>query len=179
MRAFIFDTETTDLLSNSLVSDDKQPRIIEMYAAIVEDDGSISEEFDEFFDPGIKISPEAVKITGITQDQVKGKPKFASHAARIKQMIARCEAMVAHNLAFDYAVLSAEFRRIDDNAPFPKDIQRICTVEATEWLKGYRLNLNALHSELFGKPFEGAHRAKTDATALIRCFNKLREQGSI
>jgi len=52
-------------------------------------------------------------------------------------------------------------------------------VQETEWIKGHRLSLSALHEELFGEPFSGAHRARVDVDALTRCFNELRQRGDI
>ena len=42
-----------------------------------------------------------------------------------------------------------------------------------------RLNLNKLHELLFGKEFTGAHRAKTDVHALVRCYHELMNRGVI
>jgi hypothetical protein len=55
----------------------------------------------------------------------------------------------------------------------------VCTVEQTIALKGYRLSLENLHKELFGEPFEGAHRAKADVAALTRCCRELFKRGMI
>ena len=54
-----------------------------------------------------------------------------------------------------------------------------CTVENTEWLHGHRLSLSALHEELFGEPFSGAHRARTDVAALTRCYLELVKRGDL
>jgi hypothetical protein len=51
--------------------------------------------------------------------------------------------------------------------------RRICTVEQTQHIKGFRLNLSGLHEFLFGEKFSGAHRAKVDVAALVRCSSEM------
>ena len=87
--------------------------------------------------------------------------------------------MIAHNLSYDYAVLMAEFSRCCTEGSVKWPIRRICTVQETEFMKGFRLNLTSLHEELFGEPFAGAHRARTDVEALTRCCIELFKRGDI
>ncbi len=158
MRTLILDTETTDLVKNELMPLEKQPHVIEFFALSYLDGGEM-EAVNFLFQPGFKISPEITRITGITNDMLVGQPMFADE-------------VVAHNLAFDKAMMNIEFRRCGLTPTWP---QGICTVEATEYVKGHRLNLTSLHEHLFGEPFGGAHRAENDVRALARCFWKLRE----
>jgi DNA polymerase-3 subunit alpha len=77
-------------------------------------------------------------------------------------------------------MLSLEFRRLgmlEEVIKWP--VIRICTVEQTEWYKGYRLSLTALYEELFGEPFPDAHRARVDVQALTRVFLELRKREEI
>jgi hypothetical protein len=39
--------------------------------------------------------------------------------------------------------------------------------------------MSALHQHLFGEPFEGAHRAKQDTLALLRCCVELLHKGML
>ena len=91
-------------------------------------------------------------------------------------MIEGADEVVAHNLAFDKAMLDFEFMRLDTELKWPA---MICTVEATRHLKGHRLNLMALYEMLFSERFTEAHRAENDVRALARCFLKLRENGAV
>lgn len=109
---------------------------------------------------------------------LKGQPRFEANAFRVASLISQADEVVAHNLSFDLAVVNTEFARITKE-PVPWPEARICTVEATEWLKGFRLSLSALHELLFGEPFKGAHRAKVDVQALARCFFELRQKGYV
>jgi len=177
MRTLIFDTETTDLIKNSLVNEKYQPRIIEFFGQVITDQGEIIEELEFFCNPGIPLSEEVQRITGIKPDQVKNEPPFTHFIAKVAALIESCDEVVAHNLNYDMSVTNTEFSRVKKLLTWP-EIQT-CTIEATEWIKGYRLNLNALHEHLFGEGFEGAHRARVDVDALTRCYIELKKQGVI
>jgi hypothetical protein len=56
---------------------------------------------------------------------------------------------------------------------------KICTVEQTVHLKGYRVSLSVLHETLFGMPFTGAHRAKVDVSALLFICKELYRIGEL
>lgn len=176
-RTLIFDTETTDLVSNTLLPDDQQPFIIEFYGAIIDGSGEIVEELEFLCHPGFEIKEITTKITGIKPEDLRGLPGFREHAEAVAGLLSRADSVVAHNLSYDWFVTNTEFRRAGMKPEWP--MIRICTVEETEWIKGHRLSLSALHEELFGEPFSGAHRARVDVEALIRCFNELRSRGDI
>jgi DNA polymerase III alpha subunit (gram-positive type) len=92
----------------------------------------------------------------------------------VNRLLVEADAVVAHNLSYDMAVLSAEYKRFDCAAPPPFPWERICTVEATEYIKGYRLNLTGLHQYLFGETFTAAHSAEADVKAMAKCFWELK-----
>lgn len=177
MKTLVFDTETTDLVSNSLVPEKHQPHVIEFYGCIVDDGGDILEELDFMCNPGVPVTDTITRITGIKPEDVADAPPFAHFAPQVYELIRKSNAVVAHNLTFDMSVIDTEFSRLRMQAFWPN--VRTCTVEATEWFCGYRLNLSALHEYLFKEPFAGAHRAKVDVMALVRCFNELRKRGDV
>lgn len=181
MKYLVFDTETTDLLANGLMPMEKQPHIIEFYGALISEDGTILQELDTLINPGIKISELVTKITTITNDMVRDAPRFGNIVQKIIAMMQQADVIVAHNLAFDWAVVAIELKRLGfdiANAAKP-NARKLCTVEATEYMKGFRLSLTALHTELFGEGFADAHRAKSDATALIKCLVEMIKRGII
>ena len=61
--------------------------------------------------------------------------------------------VVAHNVSYDMGVMDFEQMRVNPDEKFPWPAMQLCTVEATEHLKGHRLNLTALHEHLFGCKF--------------------------
>lgn len=175
MRVTILDTETTDLITNSLISDEHQPRVKEFYAIQTDDNEVNLGELEFMCNPGVPIPPESTKITGITDAMVKNEPPFPEFNERVRDFIESAEAVVAHNVSYDRDVIDMEFKRAGlEPICWPK---LICTVEETEWLKGYRLNLTALHMELFNETFPEAHRAKQDVWALKRCYHHMRTMG--
>lgn len=178
MICFIYDTETTGLVKNTLVPLDSQPRVIEFFGHLVDDDsGAVLEEAEFFCDPGIPLDPVITRITGITPQQLTGKPPFKAHADKVGAMLAKADALVAHNLSFDLQLLKCEFERC--SLEFVRPPRLICTVEQTEWIRSHRLSLTALHEELFGEGFPAAHRARTDVEALTRCYLELKRRGDI
>ena len=176
-RACIFDTETTGLVGNSALDLKHQPFMIEFYGCIVNTEGEIIDELEFLCNPGIKLDPVITRITGLTDDDLKGQPTFAEKASELISFIESADGIVAHNLSFDYDIISFDLKRCSRELKWP--LARICTVEETEWIKGYRLNLKSLHEHLFSEDFEDAHRAKHDVMALVRCFNELRERGDL
>ncbi len=179
MLAFIFDAETTGLVNNSLIPLDNQPRIIEFFGHLVDDEtGEVIEELEFMCDPGVPIDHVITRITGIKQEQLDGQKPFSYHTIDMHRMIVKADAAVAHNLSFDMALLAFEFER-DNKAVVNWPKRLICTVEQTEWMRGHRLSLGALHEELFGEPFAGAHRARHDVEALTRCYLELRKRGDL
>lgn len=167
MRVLIFDTETTGLIENRTVKIDKLPEVIEFYGCVVDlETGEIERELDTLVSPKGPITDEITKITTIDAETVKGAPDFASVAPKIKELIQGSNIIIAHNLSFDIEMVDIEFDRLGDRIEWPGE--KICTVEQTVHLKGFRLSLSALHEHLFGEAFAGAHRAKVDVMALVR-----------
>jgi len=180
MKALIFDTETTDLVKNSVVGLDQQPHVIEFFGHIVDlKTGESLQELEFLCHPGFEIAPITTKITGITPQQLKDQPPFKNFEESVRSIINCAEAVIAHNLSYDYAVIMAELSRCGTQDALRWPIRRICTVQETEFMKGYRLSLTALHEELFGEPFSGAHRARTDVEALTKCSIELYARGDI
>lgn len=175
-QVMLFDTETTGLVKNSAIPLDSQPRIIELFALGL-DRGKEANAYSQLFRSLKPLSERVTEITSITDEMLKGKPPFSDHAEGVKEMIESCDLVVAHNLSFDKAVIDYEMARAElEPVEWP---QLLCTVEATEYIKGFRLSLAMLHEHLFGEGFEDAHRAENDVRALTRCYIKLVEEGEV
>lgn len=176
MKVLLFDTETTDLIANSLLADNHQPRVIEFYGQVVDEaTGEVLHRCEFLCNPGIPVPALITKITGITTDDVKNEPPFRSFEKELRLLFSQADAAVAHNLKYDWQVLNMEFKR-NGLAPLDWPPILICTVEETEWFKGHRLKLQDLHSHLFGENFADAHRARNDVEALTRCWLRMKEQ---
>ena len=177
MIALHLDTETTGLIKNKTLPLDKQPEIIEFYAALVDlSTSEVLEEFECLIKPQYELPAIITKITGLTTSDLKDCKPFHHYASSIKGMIEKSEVVIAHNASFDKGMVDIEFKRLNQTVNWPRTI---CTVEQTIHLKGYRLNMQALHNTLLGENFAEAHRAKNDVKALISCTTELFKRGII
>lgn len=176
-RTMVFDTETTALVANHSLPLSAQPHVVEFYGAILNARGDVVEEMEFLCKPPVPITEEITKITGISPSMVEECLPFAEYAEALQHFIESADSVAAHNLSYDFFVLGSEFERLGTKLNWP--IVRICTVEQTVHLRGHRMNLSSLHEHLFGETFIGAHRARRDVEALIRCFNRLREEDMV
>lgn len=188
MNALIFDTETTGLFKffHKQHTTPEQmrpyPWVIEFFGHIIADDDSATAEEDFFCKPGVAVTEEITRITGIKPEDVADAQPFADHADRVLGLLRQADAIVAHNLSYDLRILEVAFKRVgrwDEANTFLQPLRKICTVEQSMHYKGHRLSLTMLHQHLFGTPFEGAHRARADVEALTRCFVEMRKKGDI
>lgn len=183
MIAIVFDTETTALIPNSALPLEKMPHMIEVYCWKGLFNGSGSwEQLDEIellVKPPFPIDDEVIKITGITNEMVKDQPPIGAVWDKVISFFKGADIVVAHNLSYDMQIFDNESQRLGHISfpAWPKE--KICTVEATEHLTGKRMKLIDLHTHLFNKGFEEAHRARNDVMATVRCFTKLWELGEI
>lgn len=187
MKAFVFDTETTDLIKNRHRPLPQLPHITELFGLVLEAkttrltkqyNWKEASTFNSLFNPGIPLTAEIQKITGLADWMLADQPTFKSKSAELKKIIEGADMIVAHNLSFDRAMVDIEMERCGLEVKWPKKM--ICTVEATEHFKSRRLKLMELHEFLFnGERFEGAHRAENDVRPLTRCFIELVERGVI
>lgn len=195
LQVIVFDTETTGLLKTKSSDIHDQPQIIEYYGMRVvhRADGVVEKvaEFETYFKPA-KPFDEAIitKITGISNAMVKDAPSFFDKHKELLEFYKGAHRMVAHNCAFDDAMVKNEFLRLATDELITVDefnsaidqiqeMKRLCTVQKTMFFQQRRLTLTNLHQELFGVPFEGAHRARHDVEALFRCYEELCKRGVI
>jgi len=177
LRWFAFDTETTGLVENRKLSLDRLPEIVEFYG--VEFDpvsGEMFREINQLIKPRKSMNAEQISHHMITNEMLANEPVFAFVAPRIKEFIEGQSLVFAHNLSFDMDMVDIEFERLEQKIAWPR---RLCTVEQTIHLRGHRLSLTKLHEHLFKTPFSGAHRAKVDVAALVRCICELHKLGEL
>lgn len=172
----LYDTETTGLLKPSANSVDEQPEIIELFACKIDDDFEILGEFSSLFKPKLSISEEITRITGLTNEDVRNAPAFAEKVDELAEFFTGVDELIAHNLPFDRSMLANELIRCDRLIQFPWPRIHTCTVELSMEIEQRRLNLASLHTYATGKPHEGAHRAKEDVYAVVRCYHWLQER---
>lgn len=162
----VIDTETTGR------DPARGDRIIEI--AIVHFDGNtITTHPPLLFDPGIPIPPESSAVHGITDADVKGKPKFEDVAKEIVALLTG-RIPVAYNASFDREFLYAEMRRAGivpgtDRSLPPALRTNVDWIDPLLWArahqsteKGFKLSEVAAR---LGVSLVQAHRATDDAEA--------------
>lgn len=176
MIRIVFDTETTGLLKPNAVHLDEQPEIVEIYMCMINEKYELIGEFDHLLKPKIPLTDELTKIHGISNEMLKDKPSFADIFEDLAKFCTGADELIAHNVAFDRSMLANELLRIERLLNFPWPRKHTCTVEMAMPIEQRRINLSKLHQYATGAPYEGAHRAKADVFALVRCYHWLMER---
>ena len=104
-RSVLFDTETTGL--DPMTGD----RIIEIALLELVRDLPTGERLHLLIDPERDIPEEATRVHGMTRADLRGKPRFAEVADQILQFMGD-DPLIAHNAAFDFGFMDAEFSRV-------------------------------------------------------------------
>lgn len=101
----VFDLETTGLKANEGDS------IIEI-GAVKMQKGEIIDTFDLFVDPKRELNEEITKITGITNEMLKGAIDEKTAVEKFMDFIGDCP-VVAHNAKFDMSFINMAFLKYD------------------------------------------------------------------
>lgn len=153
MKFAVVDLETTG-------GTPENGRITEVGIVLL-DDFEVVKTYQTLVDPGMPIQPFVQKLTGITDEMVRGQPQFGAVAEEIAELI-QGRIFVAHNVQFDCRFLRAELRRSCIKADPP----RLCTVKLARrffpGLPSYSLHNLIMSLEL---PDFNHHRALDDAMA--------------
>lgn len=172
MKNLIFDTETTGLIKHPSAKDSVQPQIIEWGGALVDETGEVLREINLLINPGKPLPDKITKITGITEDDLEGRPKFAEVVEEIRGMFAEADSVIAHNLPFDSGMMKLELNRLGLNDEWPWPKIQICTVQEHFPMWGYRPKLVQLYQHYMGAKLDQTHRALDDVMALVEICKK-------
>lgn len=149
-----FDLETTGI---NVASD----RIIELSYLKIDVNGN---EFSKTIriNPGMHIPEKSTEIHGITDDQVKGAPKFNEVAKSIAQEFEGCDLAGYNSVKFDIPLLAEEFLRAGVDIDLKKrkfvDVQVI-------FMKMEPRTLSAAYKFYCDKSLDNAHSAESDTRA--------------
>lgn len=154
------DVETTGI-------DSSRDKIIELAMVLFGYDAhgritGVEARFDELEDPGRPIPPEITALTGISDDDVRGR-KIDDDAAT--RLIERANLVIAHNARFDRAFLERRLRVFEG-------LHWACSADDVAWrdegLESRKLEYLAYR---FGFFYDG-HRAVTDCLAGIHLLSR-------
>ena len=164
-----FDIETTGL--------NKKYEVIIEIGAVVLKNGEITDTFNTFVSPGRLLSPEIIRLTGITDEMLEGAPS-QKEALEAFLAFAGDRPLAAHNADFDMGFISAGCRKY--GLPFhnPSVDSLILAQNLLPELGKYKLDIVAEYLHL---PAFNHHRASDDAATvaymLPHFFKKLEEMG--
>ncbi|MEB3359808.1 MAG: 3'-5' exonuclease [Synechococcales bacterium] len=124
----------------------------------------IRQQVTDLINPQIPIPEKISEFTGITPDMVSSAPS-ASEVLPTYLPLLSTGILTAHNLAFDYAFLTAEFKRI--GLPFSRPSgERLCTVKLARLMLAHLPSRSLPHLvQEFQFPVNTSHRAAADALA--------------
>lgn len=126
-------------------------------------------EWSQLLNPDTRIPDFIVRLTGISNDMVRGAPRFADIAADLLARLQGC-LFVAHNARFDHGFLKAEFRRAGLDLRVPV----LCSVKLSRLLFPHQRShgLDALVAR-HGLRVAERHRALGDAQLLHQFWTLL------
>jgi len=177
--AIVFDTETTGLISPTMILED-QPFMIEIFALKIDD--KTLEETDSFkriLNPGVKLKPIITKITGLTDKDLADEPRFSKIYRDLCEFFCGERVAVAHNFPFDRDIVHFELQRLGREKAFPWPFYQVCTIEHSMHIRGHRMKLQDLYTHFFGEKFSGAHRAEEDVRALHAIYRHMIQSGIV
>lgn len=122
------------------------------------------EELELMIKPGVPISPEAMKVHGITHEMLEDKPSFIEIAKQIYDFIGDADLAGYNSDRYDIPMLMEEFARADIELNIDNrnnvDVQKIFYMMEPRTLK-------AAVRLYCGKELEGAHDALADVRATV------------
>jgi DNA polymerase-3 subunit epsilon len=152
MKFIAFDTETTGFLPGV-------DQIIEIGAVRFEG-GEPVDSFTTLIDPGQRIPDAVVKITGITEEMVFGKPPLEELLEPFTEFCGD-DLLVAHNASFDFHFLLDAYKKFEISGPTGAVLDT-CSMARKVFpgLLNYKLGTLVQHLKIKS---EGFHRAQADS----------------
>lgn len=157
------DLETTGL-------NPKKDRIIEIGLVKVRE-GKVVDRFSTLLDPRQKLEKKVEEITGIKEEELKGKPLLKEVLPDVLEFLGE-EVLLGHSVLFDYSFL----KRACTNEKIPFERKAIDTLKIARKVVTdcESKSLESLCSH-YGIEYK-AHRALSDACATVKLYGILCEQ---
>ncbi|MDA9740896.1 DNA polymerase III subunit epsilon [Pelagibacteraceae bacterium] len=116
MNEIFLDTETTGLSTKD------GDRIVEIACIETKDLIPTNRVFHKLLNPQKKVSPEAFKVHGFSDDFLKGKEKFDEIVEDFLEFI-KDKKLIIHNAPFDVGFLNTELRRVNKKVLDLKNVE--------------------------------------------------------
>ncbi len=182
----VVDTEATGLVQPISVPLHQQPRLVEFAAKKLEPITlKVVDELTFMVHPDVPLPLKFTEITGITEDDVMGKPRFTTVVNEVTDFFLGVRTFVAHNVSYDSPIIRFALMRLGREFQFPWPPEQFCTVENTTHLGeghhagGKFLKLIELYEILHGNKPEQKHRAMSDVDIVIDCLWTMKEKGML
>lgn len=148
----------------------RKSAIMEVGMVFVENFGLPNEkqfEYSKLFNPGVRVSRYASKVTGITNNMIKDCVSISNHQELIQSYIDNADVLVFHGGSPDVEALKNSGFDLEGKEVW--DTQVLAKKDDREFDK---YTLGALAGD-FCLDSEGAHRALNDAKLTLAIFRKL------
>ncbi len=156
MSEIFLDTETTGLSAND------GDRIVEIACVETKDLIPTNRVFHKLINPQKKVSPDAFKIHGFSDDFLKGKEKFDEIVEDFLEFI-KDKKLIIHNAPFDVGFLNSELRRLNKKIIDFKNVEDTLTLARSK----FPASSNSLDS--LCKRFNIDISRRTKHNALLDC----------
>ena len=156
MSEIFLDTETTGLSAND------GDRIVEIACVETKDLIPTNRVFHKLINPQKKVSPDAFKIHGFSDDFLKGKEKFDEIVEDFLEFI-KDKKLIIHNAHFDVGFLNSELRRLNKKIIDFKNVEDTLTLARSK----FPASSNSLDS--LCKRFNIDISRRTKHNALLDC----------
>jgi DNA polymerase-3 subunit epsilon len=168
-KYIVLDTETTGL------SVEEGHKIIEIGAVLLEDRNKSTNYFHTYINPQRLIEEEAIKVHGITNEELEDKPLFDEVVDEFLEFV-QDSTLVIHNASFDLGFLNNEIKLASSKNPLLEDICDVIDTLAVARNKfpGQRNSLDALANRFDINDYDRTfHGALLDANILADVFLNL------
>ncbi len=160
----VLDFETTGL---SPASGD---RAVEIAVTRGRPAGGARKRWSRLVYPGIQMPEHAQKIHGISDEMVRGQPRFGEILPELAEKL-RGAVVVAHNAPFDIGFLRSECHLA--GMPVPEIGPVVCTLDVARFVYGFsKCSLEAL-ARRTGTPQDSAHRALADTATTLKVYRAM------
>lgn len=108
-RLVVLDLETTGLSDGN--------RVVEIGCVEIIGRTITGREYQQYVDPQREVEPDALKVHGISNEQLEGEPKFSEVLDALLEFVADAEVLI-HNAKFDLKFLNYEMSLAQDGRNF-------------------------------------------------------------
>lgn len=167
-RWMFLDTETSGLPPDSKNPHRKDPRVVQIGYAII-DNMKVVKVFNKLVDPGedVEIDPAASAITGIDRAKLAASKagNFLSVIKEIKKDMESCDIIMAYNTRFDKPIVEREFKIANVQIPVKHWLDPMIWVQKHLPLSDHKLKTVATHYKV---SLDNAHDAGADSEAAAK-----------